>query len=100
MAFEIMADILNRCFEQSSKTRIMYRSNLSYEAANRYINTLTSLELLRRNRSSRKYQTTSKGEEFLMRWSGLNEFLITGTEDGVTEKQTAKSYAPHLVVIR
>lgn len=75
MPVEIIADILEQCLQQNSKTRIMYRSNLSFEGVNKYLIWLTSIGLLERDSSTRKYQTTMKGEELLAGWSEMCRLL-------------------------
>ena len=62
---DIMGDILSLAVEKASKTAIVYRTNLNFTLAKKYINRLLENELLRKAEGSDKYETTEKGLEFL-----------------------------------
>jgi predicted transcriptional regulator len=53
----------------------MYRSNLSFEGVTKYLAWLTSIGLLQKDPSTRKYQTTPKGEDLLSSWSETCKLL-------------------------
>ncbi len=75
MPVEIFAEILDGCREESSKTKIMYRSNLSFEGATKFLASLTLMGLLWKEPSTRKYQITTKGKRFLTCWSETSKLL-------------------------
>jgi predicted transcriptional regulator len=85
MPVEIIAEILEQCLAENSKTRIMYRSNLSFEGVTKYLAWLTSIGLLEKDPSTRKYQTTPKGEELLSCWSETCKLLEIEKQNRRTE---------------
>ena len=82
MPVEIFAEILDGCREESSKTKIMYRSNLSFDGATKFLASLTLMGLLWKEPSTRKYQTTPKGKRFLSCWSETYKLLQIEKQDG------------------
>ena len=75
MRVEIVADILDGCRKESSRTAIMYHCNLSFESTTKYLAWLTLIELLWKEPSTRKYQITTKGKRFLTCWSDTSRLL-------------------------
>lgn len=71
--FEIMAQILTFCVQARSKTRIMYKSNLSYALLKNYITLLTVRNLLKH--IPRGYVTTEKGQRFIEAYAYLKDVL-------------------------
>jgi len=61
--YEIIYDILSTCENGSKKTWLMYRSNLSYELTNNYINKLVEKELI--VQKDGLYYLTDKGRKLL-----------------------------------
>jgi len=82
-----MAQILVLCIEARSKTRIMYKTNLSYVQLKSYLALLTSQGLLAH--SSDKYLTTLKGQRFLEAFARLNDVLkdrgLVVSEESISE---------------
>ena len=76
---QIISTILAAASEgESSKTRLMYKSNLDSRELKRYIALLTNngLLLLRRDTRNREsYYLTDKGRDFLQRYNELEKFL-------------------------
>jgi predicted transcriptional regulator len=68
---EIVADILRVAIEGNGKTKIMYNANLSYTLLCKYLKLICSCGLL--DNSSKKYELTIKGREFLNRYDSYNE---------------------------
>lgn len=66
---EIITDILEEALKPRSKTRLMYRTNLSFFQANRYFTRLLDKGLIEkidgRNGVPAHYMTTEKGESLL-----------------------------------
>jgi predicted transcriptional regulator len=74
--YEIMAEILGLCVEPQGKTRVMYRTNLSWSDACHYLSVLISLGMLEVHHSCPKYVTTAKGIAFIERWFLLEELMV------------------------
>jgi predicted transcriptional regulator len=70
---EIMAEILNLCRKPQCRTRIMYKTSLSWEMLQRYLTQLQSRGLLEIHHSQTKYATTQKGLKFVEKWKELEE---------------------------
>ncbi|NIO36343.1 hypothetical protein GTO27_01425, partial [Candidatus Bathyarchaeota archaeon] len=70
-SLQIMAEILSFCRQPQAKTRVMYRTNLSWKAAQKYLSQLQSQELLEIRNSPFKYVTTQKGLNFVEKWTEL-----------------------------
>jgi predicted transcriptional regulator len=74
-SLEIIAEILSLCEQPQTKTRVMYRTNLSWEMVQKYLSQLQSRGLLQVHHSSTKYQTTRKGLKFVKKWRELIELI-------------------------
>jgi predicted transcriptional regulator len=72
---EIFSEILELCRKPTAKTHIMYKTNISYAALLKLLKQLQKLELLILEKSSKKYATTDKGQEYIARWVTLQELL-------------------------
>jgi predicted transcriptional regulator len=72
---EIVAEILELCTKPTSKTQVMYKTNLSYRGVQKFIKLLQKLELLRLGEDGKKYVTTEKGLEFIGKYEELGELL-------------------------
>jgi len=76
---DIIADILIKAKEDTIKTRIMYKCNLSYRQLRIYLNLLLKIGLLdsHSNEKSNKqyFRTTSKGSKFLSAYSKLKALM-------------------------
>lgn len=66
-SFDIIADILTTASKPISKTEILFRANLSFKQAQKYLRMLEKMTLLRcfDEESGRRYVTTQKGAEYL-----------------------------------
>ena len=68
-SFDIIADILTIAEKPISKTEILYRANLSFKQAEKYLTMLEKMELLRKyfeDGANRRFVTTQKGGEYLL----------------------------------
>ena len=75
-SLEITEEILSLCKQPQSKTRVMYRTNLSWKMLQRYLPQLQSRGLLEEvHHSLTKYATTLKGLKFVEKWRELIELL-------------------------
>jgi len=75
---DIMADILTKAKEDTIKTRIMYKCNLSYSQLKIYLSLLLKIGLLDSGsdeRGNNQYKITSKGSEFLTVYSKLKSLM-------------------------
>jgi predicted transcriptional regulator len=77
---EILSEILELCREPTAKTRITYKTNISYAALLKLLKQLQKFELLTIEKSSKKYATTDKGKEYISRWTALQELLSIQNE--------------------
>ena len=76
IGLEIMAEILSLCKQPQTKTRVMYRTNLSWKMLQKYLSELQSRGLLEEvHQSLSKYATTRKGLKFVEKWRELVELL-------------------------
>jgi len=73
---QIFAEILNFCQEPQVKTRVMYKTNISYKGLQKYLHQLLGFELLKVHHSVERYATTEKGHEFLNKWKALHKLLL------------------------
>jgi predicted transcriptional regulator len=74
-SLEIMTQILVLCKQPQTKTRVMYRTNLSWRMLQKYLSQLQSRGLLEVHHSLPKYATTQKGLKFVEKWRELVELL-------------------------
>lgn len=74
-SLEIMTEILVLCKQPQTKTRVMYRTNLSWRMLQKYLSQLQSRGLLEVHHSLTKYATTQKGLKFVEKWRELAELL-------------------------
>ncbi len=76
-SLEIMAEIMSLCKKPQIKTKVMYKTNLSWRMLREYLSQLQSLGLLEEVRQSPiKYATTQKGLEFIDKWRELVETIL------------------------
>lgn len=76
---DIVADMLEVAIDGAIKTRIMYRSFLSFPQLNEYLEILMENGLLEFNEEERKYFTTEKGKHYLKMYNAIGR-LIAPTE--------------------
>ncbi|MFQ6081190.1 MAG: winged helix-turn-helix domain-containing protein [Candidatus Bathyarchaeia archaeon] len=74
-SLEIMAEILSLCKQPRIKTKVMYRTNLSWQTLQKYLFQLQSQGLLKVHYSTTRYATTQKGLKFLEKWRELVELF-------------------------
>ena len=76
---DIIAEILIEAKEDTLKTHIMYRCNLSHRQLNIYLNLLLKIGLLKSHsneeNNARYYEITSKGLKFLKAYSKLKVLM-------------------------
>jgi predicted transcriptional regulator len=72
---QIFVEILDFCEKPQVKTRVMYRTNISYTMLQKCLLQLLGCELLEVHHSAERYATTEKGREFLSKWKELQELL-------------------------
>jgi len=70
---EIIADILSVAMEEAKKTEIVYRANLNFKRAGKYLPYLEEKGLIENENMSDK--TTEKGREFLRDYQRMREQL-------------------------
>ncbi len=72
---EIMVDVLSTAREGARKTEIVYKANLNFNRAEKYLPFLKEKGLM--ENSGPVYKTTEKGKEFLRGYQKMTEFLLT-----------------------
>ena len=103
--FKIVADILALAKNGSSKTKIMYKANLSHAQLKNYLDLLLSRKLIVHFSESRRYVTSSKGLMYMQAFSHFEVITKSLTSEmGVldslisvnTEERIRETLAPHL----
>jgi len=77
---DIIADILEASYDETRKTYLMYRCNMSFRQLKYYLNFLLGKELLCLvsedvNSNHGLFEITSKGKEFLRAYKGLKALV-------------------------
>lgn len=73
-SLDIIADILKIATEKASKTTIIYKVNLNFNRANKYLNLLLSKGLLtKEGLINTRYITTTKGIQFLKHYEEIKK---------------------------
>ena len=75
-SLEIIAEILSLCRDPQSKTRLLYKENLTWHVLNQYLGQMQSLGLLEIHHRPTKYLATQKGRIFLEKWKEIAEILM------------------------
>jgi predicted transcriptional regulator len=72
-----MAEIMEAAKGSQLKTRIMYRTNLSFSQVNEYLSFLTKMGFLRVRVKNRKklYETTAKGNIYFENYMEMSNLL-------------------------
>jgi len=73
--FEILAKVPELFRKPTTKTRIMFKTDMSYSGMQKFMKHLQKLELLKLDDDAKKYVTTEKGLEFVRRYAGLQDLL-------------------------
>jgi len=81
---DIMAAILNEAVEDTRKTRIMYKCNLSHRQLQSYLKLLLGMGMLRsflegEDSESKFFETTQKGKEFLSAYRTLKALMSSSS---------------------
>ncbi len=74
---ELFAEVLELCRKPAAKTRIMYKTGVSYPTSQSLIEQLLKLEMLKACVGTKKFETTEKGAGFLKKYSALQKLLET-----------------------
>jgi predicted transcriptional regulator len=90
---EIFAEILKLCMEPTAKTHIMYKTNISYGTLLKFLKQLEDFDFLNLVKSTRKYATTPKGQEYLTKWATLQELIDAQAK---RNRQRTKTTDKHL----
>lgn len=73
---EIASQILEAAINGSTKTKIMYKSFLSYEQLKDYLQTLIENRLIECNQAEQIYTTTNKGHKFMKIYRQMNDLVL------------------------
>ena len=63
------------CRKPTAKTKIMYKTNMSYAAVQKLLKQLQKFGLLNLDDAAKKYEATEKGLEFTRRYSAIQDLL-------------------------
>jgi predicted transcriptional regulator len=74
---QLFAEILSLCQKPRTKTRVMYRTNLSYTLVNDLLEQLQKSSLIEVHYRKERYATTEKGLAFLQKWTELQQLMVT-----------------------
>jgi predicted transcriptional regulator len=73
---DIIAEMLeSACGYSVTKTKIMYKAYVPHEQISYYVQILVENDLLSFDQETRHYQTTTKGQQFLDRYSFLHDCI-------------------------
>ncbi len=75
---EIIVAILEATEEPINKTAIVYKTNINFKLAKKYLDMLQANCLIEKNPEN-KYQITDKGKSYLQKAKELSLFLGTST---------------------
>ncbi len=70
-----MAEIVDACRQPIAKTRVLYRTNVTWRMGSDYLSFLQSRGLLEIHHSRTKYAATQKGFQFVEKWREITELL-------------------------
>lgn len=73
---EIIVAILEAAGEPINKTAIVYKTNINFKLAKKYLDLLQANGLIEKNLEN-KYQITDKGKSYLQKAKELSQFLGT-----------------------
>jgi predicted transcriptional regulator len=73
---EIIVAILEVAGEPINKTAIVYKTNINFKLAKKYLDMLQSNGLIEKNPEN-KYRITDKGRSYLQKAKELSQFLVT-----------------------
>jgi predicted transcriptional regulator len=91
-------DIISKILETvnsgvTTKIKIMYRANLSYEQLKEYLMTLYDMNLLNYDSDTQTFRTTEKGFRFLEIYNKLDEVLrVEGQQQQIWAQKYRTSY--------
>ncbi len=72
---EMIAEILVLCRKPAAKTKIMYKTNMSYTAIQKFLRQLQKFGLLSLDADAKKYTATEKGLEFVKKYVEIQDLL-------------------------
>jgi predicted transcriptional regulator len=85
---EIMDAILRSVGQDGgTRTRIMYKSYLSYTQLNEYLSTLLQKDLLSFEQGTQLYRVTARGSRYLEVYSEIRALITTPLPDGSGRKR-------------
>jgi predicted transcriptional regulator len=75
---EIVVAILEVAGEPINKTAIVYKTNINFKIAKKYLDTLQANGLIEK-KPENKYRITDKGKSYLQKAKELSQFIGTST---------------------
>jgi predicted transcriptional regulator len=78
---DIIAQILDATKDSAStRTKIMYKTFLSYAQVKEYLDMLVKKDLLEYDKQNQLYKTTEKGNKFLRGYEKIGNYMSTNNE--------------------
>lgn len=95
---EIFHEILSACRKPSSRTRIVYRCNLSFGMLKKYLDVLTEMGLigLADGEANGLYQATNKGKEFVQHYRQMINLINNRQIETAIVVSTYSDYIPRI----
>ncbi len=92
---DIIAEILEVVHNGASKTRIMYKVNLSFAVVNKYLEFMLNSDFLRKISFTNKtiYRSTEKGASFFCKYNQIIQLLC----EDVPIRSQIKTMPPYLL---
>jgi predicted transcriptional regulator len=72
---DIIAQLLDAVSSPTTKTKMMYKTMLSYVQLKEYLLMLTENDLIEYDKLDQRFTTTDKGFQFMKRYEDLNKLI-------------------------
>ena len=73
---DIIAQLLDAASSPTTKTKMMYKTMLSYEQLKEYLLMLSENDLIGYDKPSQRFTTTDKGFQFMKRYEDLSKLIV------------------------
>jgi predicted transcriptional regulator len=73
---DIIAQLLDAASSPTTKTKMMYKTMLSYEQLKEYLVMLSENDLIGYDKPSQRFATTDKGFQLIKRYEDLSELIV------------------------
>ena len=73
---DIIAQLLDAASSPTTKTKMMYKTMLSYEQLKEYLVMLSENDLIGYDKPSQRFATTDKGFQLIKRYEDLSKLIV------------------------